>query len=89
MLLTRCPAIQACIVGHRFVWFIGPERPSERRNVMDSKCYQNYLKILHKELIPAMGCTEPIAIAFAAAKARQVLGAMPEEMVDLCSGNII
>ena len=51
--------------------------------------YENYLKILNKELIPAMGCTEPIAIAFAAAKARQVLGAMPEEMVALCSGNII
>ena len=51
--------------------------------------YENYLKILNKELIPAMGCTEPIAIAFAAAKARQVLGAMPEKMVALCSGNII
>ena len=56
---------------------------------MDCKDYENYLKILHKELIPAMGCTEPIAIAFGAAKARQVLGAMPEKMVALCSGNII
>ena len=56
---------------------------------MDKKIYDNYVKILHKELIPAMGCTEPIAIAFAAAKARAVLGAMPERMVARCSGNII
>lgn len=56
---------------------------------MDKKQYDNYVKILRSELIPAMGCTEPIAIAFAAAKARQVLGAMPEKMVARCSGNII
>lgn len=51
--------------------------------------YDNYLKILKGELIPAMGCTEPIAIALAAAKARQVLGQMPEHIVLCCSGNII
>ena len=56
---------------------------------MQTGQYENYLKILRKELIPAMGCTEPIAISFAAAKARQVLGVMPQEMVALCSGNII
>ena len=56
---------------------------------MDKKQYDNYVKILRSELIPAMGCTEPIAIAYAAAKARQVLGAMPEKMVARCSGNII
>ena len=56
---------------------------------MDKQLYENYLKILHSELIPAMGCTEPIAIAFAAAKARQILGVMPEKMVARCSGNII
>lgn len=56
---------------------------------MDKKQYDNYVKILRSELIPAMGCTEPIAIAYAAAKARQVLGAMPERMVARCSGNII
>ena len=58
-------------------------------SAMDKKLYDNYVKILHKELIPAMGCTEPIAIAYAAAKARAVLGAMPEKMVARCSGNII
>lgn len=56
---------------------------------MEKQIYDNYLKILRSELIPAMGCTEPIAIAFAAAKAREVLGVMPEHMVARCSGNII
>ncbi|VBB09055.1 serine dehydratase alpha chain [Lucifera butyrica] len=56
---------------------------------MDTMQYDNYLKILKGELIPAMGCTEPIAIALAAAKAREVLGQMPERMVIRCSGNII
>ena len=36
--------------------------------------YQSYVQILKEELVPAMGCTEPIAIAYAAAKAREVLG---------------
>lgn len=56
---------------------------------MDAKQYDNYVKILEKELLPAMGCTEPIAIALAAAKARQILGVMPEKMTVRCSGNII
>jgi L-cysteine desulfidase len=56
---------------------------------MDKIQYDNYVKILKQELIPAMGCTEPIAIAFTAAKAREVLGQMPEQMVIRCSGNII
>lgn len=56
---------------------------------MNKTQYDNYVKILKEELIPAMGCTEPIAIAFAAAKAREVLGVMPERMILRCSGNII
>lgn len=56
---------------------------------MNQEIYDNYIKILHSELIPAMGCTEPIALAFAAAKAREVLGCIPETMVARCSGNII
>jgi L-cysteine desulfidase len=48
-----------------------------------------YIRILKEELVPAMGCTEPIAIAYAAAKARAVLGEMPKR-VELCvSGNIV
>ncbi|MBB5336776.1 hypothetical protein [Pectinatus brassicae] len=56
---------------------------------MENKQYQNYIKILQGELLPAMGCTEPIAIAYAAAKAREVLENMPEKMLVRCSGNII
>jgi L-cysteine desulfidase len=56
---------------------------------MDKKKYDNFVAILKGELIPAMGCTEPIAIAFAAAKARDVLGRLPERIVIRCSGNII
>ena len=47
------------------------------------------IDLLYSELVPALGCTEPIAIAYAAAKARQVLGCMPEHIDICCSGNII
>ena len=56
---------------------------------MDDKMYQNFTEVLKHELVPALGCTEPIAIAFTAAKAREVLGRMPEKMKVYCSGNII
>jgi len=56
---------------------------------MNSSLYNNYLNILTCELVPALGCTEPIAIAYAAAKARQVLGCFPSRMELHCSGNII
>ena len=52
-------------------------------------CYDTYLQILKEELIPAMGCTEPIAIALAAAKAREALGCAPERCTVAVSGNII
>jgi L-cysteine desulfidase len=51
--------------------------------------YNEYVKILTEELIPATGCTEPIALAYAAAKARDVLGAAPERCHVEISGNII
>ena len=51
--------------------------------------YEAYVKILEEELIPAMGCTEPIAIALAAAKAREALGVEPEQCRVEVSGNII
>ena len=50
---------------------------------------QNYLAILKSELVVALGCTEPIAIAYAAAKARRLLGTMPERCTVHCSGNIV
>ena len=48
-----------------------------------------YAGILEEELVPAMGCTEPIAIAYAAAIAREVLEAFPEKILVECSGNVI
>ena len=51
--------------------------------------YQQYLNILKEELRPAMGCTEPIALAYAGAKARQLLGALPDKIRLFVSGNII
>ena len=51
--------------------------------------YSVYLKILHEELQPAFGCTEPAALAYAAALAAQTLGAAPERLLVTCSGNII
>ena len=51
--------------------------------------YQAYVEILKEELIPAMGCTEPIALAYAAAKAREVLGMLPESVQLQVSGSII
>lgn len=51
--------------------------------------YQNYIKILEEELLPAMGCTEPIAVAYCAAMARKTLGAAPDRVVVEASGNII
>ena len=53
------------------------------------KRYTAYLDILGEELVPAMGCTEPIAIAYAAAKARQTLGQLPDKVVIQASDNII
>ena len=53
------------------------------------KRYGTYVQILKEELIPAMGCTEPIALAYASAKAREVLGAMPEKVLLEVSGSII
>ncbi|OYP54687.1 hypothetical protein CG709_01635, partial [Lachnotalea glycerini] len=51
--------------------------------------YQTMIDILKQELVPALGCTEPIALAYASAKAREVLGEMPDELYVECSGNII
>ena len=51
--------------------------------------YQTYVNILKEELIPAFGCTEPIALAYAAAKARQILGALPDRVLLQVSGSII
>ena len=56
---------------------------------MEKQIYQEYLKILHEELVPAMGCTEPIAIAYAAALAAEALGEKPQKVQIWASANII
>jgi len=56
---------------------------------MERSTAENYLAILTRELVPALGCTEPIALAYAAAKAREVLGTFPEHITVACSGNIV
>lgn len=57
----------------------------EKRNVK----YAAYVQTLKEELVPAMGCTEPIALAYGAARAREVLGEMPDRVVVGASGSII
>ena len=56
---------------------------------VNSEIFKNYTMILKEDLVAAMGCTEPIAISYAAAKARRELGEMPERIKITCSGNII
>lgn len=56
---------------------------------MDIETINNHIVILQEELMPALGCTEPIAVAYAAAKVREVLGQFPEHIIAHCSGNII
>lgn len=50
---------------------------------------KEFITLLQHEIVPAFGCTEPIALAFAAAKSVEVLGAFPDRIHALCSGNII
>jgi L-cysteine desulfidase len=58
--------------------------------VQKSDCvYNNCLRVLNEELLPAFGCTEPIAVAYAAALARDALGEIPASVSIACSGNII
>ena len=56
---------------------------------MDERIYREYVAILKEELQPAMGCTEPIAVAYCAALAHRTLGALPETVEVLASANII
>lgn len=56
---------------------------------MERTLYDAYVSVLKEELVPAMGCTEPIAVAYAGAIARKTLGAVPEKIELIVSGNII
>ncbi len=55
----------------------------------DSTLYRTYVEILKRELVPAMGCTEPIAVAYCSAVARSYLGRLPDKIEVEASGNII
>ena len=57
--------------------------------MLTEQTVEAYLAILKEELIPATGCTEPIAVAYAAAKMREVLGREPEKILAEVSGNIL
>ena len=54
--------------------------PSVRRQI---------IKLIKREVVPALGCTEPIAVALAVTKAREILGALPDKIELGLSGNII
>jgi L-cysteine desulfidase len=64
------------------------ERTLKSMEKADCK-YRAYVQILKEELVPAMGCTEPIALAYAAAVAKKTLGAIPDKVVVGASGSII
>lgn len=57
--------------------------------MLNEKIKQDFLAILKEELVPAMGCTEPIALAYASAKGASLLACAPDRIVAKCSGNII
>lgn len=56
---------------------------------MENNTYNKYVNLLRHEMAKALGCTEPIAVALAGAKAKETLGTMPEKMLVKCSKNII
>ncbi|MCY6957762.1 L-cysteine desulfidase family protein [Clostridium brassicae] len=56
---------------------------------MENKNWEKYIKLINKEVIPAIGCTEPIAVAYAAAKARKTLNKKPEIIDVFVSGNML
>ena len=57
--------------------------------MLTKEIYAEYVKILHEELVPAMGCTEPISIAYATARAKSVLKETPISAKIEVSGNIV
>lgn len=71
------------------VWFRTISISLKDGFIMEKELYCKYVQILEEELLPAMGCTEPIALAYAAAKAKETLGLIPEKCTLHVCGNII
>ena len=57
--------------------------------MLNQKICDDFFAVLKEELVPALGCTEPIALAYAGAKLRDILGEYPERIVARCSGSLI
>ena len=57
--------------------------------MLSENIINSYIAILQEELVPATGCTEPIAIAYCAAKTKKLLGCLPERIAVIVSGNIL
>lgn len=70
-------------------WVEINEPLSEGTEMLSQQIIDTYAAILKEELVPAMGCTEPIAVAYAGALARKTLGALPDTVELIVSGNII
>lgn len=83
--LLHTPPICATI----YVCIMGVVRPETENSMITEQRKDYYVQILKDELVPAMGCTEPIAIAYASAKARATLGQFPTSCDIAVSGNII
>ena len=79
-----CGKMNCNIMGRVYFYAILTEK-----FMISKERYEYYVRILKEELVPAMGCTEPIAIAYAAAKARYTLGRFPTRCDVKVSGNII
>ena len=57
--------------------------------MLDKETRDRIISLIHKEVVPAIGCTEPMAVALATARAKEALGSLPESIDVLLSANIL
>ena len=57
--------------------------------MLDKETRDRIIALIHKEVVPAIGCTEPMAVALATARAKEALGSLPESIDVLLSANIL
>lgn len=86
--------VNLCLTSYRRAYLLMKQQANTIFDIwmeydMDKTIYKKYVEVLKKELVMALGCTEPIALAYASAVARKELGAFPEKITAICSGNII